>query len=320
MFHFDNGLKLTSIDLAIDVRRRQPRGFISHAHSDHIARHELAFCTPATARLYQHRLGPRRTLEMPYRQPLDWGDTRLTTFPAGHILGSAALLAERDGQSLLYTGDFKLGATATAERAELPPADILVMECTFGKPKYRLPPRDEVIAQLIDLVQETLADGSTPVIHAYVLGKAQEVTRLLTDAGIPVLQHPLVYAISQIYQACGCLLGDCQLYSADKLPGRAVVVPPRSQRAAQLTGLSHRRTIAVTGWAIDPAARHWLGVDHALALSDHADYDELFTAVEIVAPQIVYCTHGPDSFVDRLRDAGHNAHPLGKESQLRLFS
>ena len=41
--------------------------------------------------------------------------------------------------------------------------------------------------------------------------------------------------------------------------------------------------------------------------------------MERVDPKIIYCTHGPESFVDCLRDAGHNAHPLGKASQLRLF-
>ena len=65
MFHWENGLKLTNADLAIDFRRRQPRAFVSHAHSDHMARHELALCTPETAALYQLRLGPRRTHAMP---------------------------------------------------------------------------------------------------------------------------------------------------------------------------------------------------------------------------------------------------------------
>ena len=95
MFHFDRGLKLTKADLAIDFRRRQPRGFISHAHNDHMARHQLALCTPDTGRLYQHRLGKRSVHELPYRQPIDFGGLRLTTYPAGHCLGSAMLLAEK---------------------------------------------------------------------------------------------------------------------------------------------------------------------------------------------------------------------------------
>ena len=38
-------------------------------------------------------------------------------------------------QTLLYTGDFKLGPSATSEPAELPHADVLVMESTFGRPQ-----------------------------------------------------------------------------------------------------------------------------------------------------------------------------------------
>ncbi|MEX2093147.1 MAG: hypothetical protein WD971_10745, partial [Pirellulales bacterium] len=127
MFHYDDGLFLTRASLAVDVRRRQPRSFVSHAHADHIARHELALATPTTARLYQHRLGPRhRVLEMQFGQPIEFGNLRLTALPAGHCFGSAMLLAEDGDRSLLYTGDFKLGESATAEPAELPHADVLV--------------------------------------------------------------------------------------------------------------------------------------------------------------------------------------------------
>ena len=62
------------------------------------------------------------------------------------------LLAEDGDRSLLYTGDFKLGPSATAEEAELPHADVLVMESTFGLPRYRMPPREETIAKLLDIV------------------------------------------------------------------------------------------------------------------------------------------------------------------------
>ena len=327
MFHWDNGLKLTKADLAIDFRRRQPRAFISHAHSDHIAPHEYALCTPETAALYQHRLGRRQTLAMPYRKPIEWGGLRLTTFPAGHCLGSAMLLAEDGEQSLLYTGDFKLGESATAERAELPRADILVIECTFGHPDYRLPPRGQVVDQLLALVRETLADGAVPVIQAYMLGKGQEVTRILTAADIPVLQHRDIFAVSQVYEACGMSLGQYECFKGEARPGWAVVVPP-GRGEVQFRGgkgdPGNRGTfpqvrIAVTGWAVDARAKYRLGVDHALPLSDHADYDELFEAVARVEPKVVYCTHGPESFVDCLRDAGHDAHLLGKPTQGRLF-
>jgi Cft2 family RNA processing exonuclease len=319
MFHFDGGLKLTKAQLAIDFRRRQPRAFISHAHNDHMARHQFALCTPATAKLYQFRFGTRDVRELPYRQPVEWGGLRLTTLPAGHCLGSAMLLAEDGQQSLLYTGDFKLSPSATAERAELPRADILVIESTFGNPKYRLPPRAEAVGQLLELVRQTLNSGATPVIQAYVLGKGQEVTRILTQAGIPVLQHRLVHEVSRVYEACGAELGRYELYPGRPLEGHAVVVPPRMHRGGTLPGLKRAVTFAVTGWAADPWTRQRLGVDYAIPLSDHADYDELFEAVERVAPREIYCTHGPPDFADRLRDAGFNAYRLGHGTQLRLF-
>ncbi len=319
MFHFDRGLKLTKADLAIDFRRRQPRAFVSHAHVDHMARHEWALCTPATAALYRLRYGASLvTRELDYRQPLEWGGLRLTTYPAGHCLGSAMLLAEDGQRSLLYTGDFKLGESATAQRAELPKADILVIESTYGNPIYRHPPRAAALDQLFSLVRRAIDDGATPVIEAYIMGKSQEVTRLLTGAGIPVLQHPKIFEVSLVYRACGVDLGDCHRYAGQALPGHAVVVPPRMHRAGRLAGLRRTVTFAVTGWATRAGTRERLGVDHAIALSDHADYAELMEAVERIAPRVVYCTHGPASFVDCLRAAGHNAYPLDGHHRQRV--
>ena len=319
MFHFDNGLRFTSLDLAVDMRRRQPRGFISHAHVDHMARHELAYCTPATAALYQHRFGPRATHAMPYDEPLAWDECTLTTHPAGHVLGSAMLLVRGAEGSVLYTGDFKLRPSATAEAAAPPRADVLIMESTYGQPRYRLPPREESIAHLVGIISRVLSDGRTPVVHAYVLGKAQEVTKILNSAGLRVVQHPLVYAVSLVYQACGCDLGPLEECGACG-PGDAVVVaPPRRQKAAALVGLKRPVSIGVTGWAIDPAWRWRLGVDYAVALSDHADFDELLECIERVEPAVIYCTHGPAEFVTYLRRQGHNAHPLESCASGRPF-
>jgi putative mRNA 3-end processing factor len=320
MFHYDAGLFLTQAQMGVDVRRRQPRSFVSHAHTDHIARHELALATPGTAALYRHRLGAKhRVLEMSYRKPIEFGGLQLTALPAGHCLGSAMLLADDGQRSLLYTGDFKLDSSATAEAAELPNADILVMECTFGRPHYRLPPRDEVVARLLEIVLTALADGMTPVVHAYPLGKSQEITKLLTSSGVPVLQHRVVYEVSLIYEECGVDLGDFGLYEGQPLNGHAVVTLPRSARQFRLPGLGKTVSIAVTGWAKDQATKYRLGVDHALPLSDHADYDQLVETVRRVEPREIFCTHGPPEFADHLRDLGFNAYPLHPPAQRRLF-
>ncbi|MEX2172717.1 MAG: MBL fold metallo-hydrolase RNA specificity domain-containing protein [Pirellulaceae bacterium] len=309
MFHYDRGLKITAIDLAVDFCRRQPRGFISHAHADHTARHELSLCTPATAALVERRYGNKFFRPLPLGETYELGGIRLTTHAAGHVLGSAMLLVDDGAQRLLYTGDFKLRASLTAEAAAPPTADVLVMESTYGDPRYRLPPREETIAQLLSVVGRVLESGKTPVIEAYVLGKAQEVTKILTTHGHCVVQHRLVHEISQVYEQQGCLLGDIRLYDGPPV-GAVVVSPPRWQKGAGLPGLHGAVRIAVTGWATDPTWRIRRGYDYAVPLSDHADYDELIECVAHVQPRVVYCTHGPVEFVDRLRKLGHNAQPL----------
>jgi len=75
------------------------RAVISHAHSDHVADHPLAYATPATRRLVTHR---RRkpsagTVEgCPLRPSRSPRPMRLTFYPAGHVIGSAQTLVETD--------------------------------------------------------------------------------------------------------------------------------------------------------------------------------------------------------------------------------
>ena len=211
---------------------------------------------------------------------------------------------------MLFRSDFKLGESATAEPAELLHADVLVMESTFGLPKYRMPPRAEMVELLIETVRIALADGKTPVIHAYPLGKSQEVTKLLTTAGIPVLQHSAIYEISRIYEECGMPLGDVGPYlppSAFPEPrtlnpepfhhGHAVVTLPRGMNDFRLANLGRTVSIAPTGWAVDPRTKYRWGVDHAIPLSDHADFDQLVETVRRVNPREVHMNRDRKSVV-----------------------
>lgn len=316
LFYYDAGLKLLPIDLAIDVRRPHAQAFVSHAHADHIARHEYTLCTAETAALLRLRLGPRLTREMSYGQTIDWAGVSLTVYPAGHCLGSAMLLVEYGGQRLLYTGDFKLRAARTTPAAQPIKADALIMETTYGEPRYRLPPEEEVLEDLTRSLRDIWNCGRWPVIVAYALGKAQEVSKRLSDTGVPVVQHPSVASISRIYEQFGVSVGSYRLYQGALEPGEVLITSPQTH--GDWSGNSVVR-IAVTGWALHPSAKYRINADLAFPLSDHADYDELFQMVEAVQPQVVYCTHGPESFVRDLLERGWDARLLGRPTQKLLF-
>ncbi|HYX91607.1 MAG TPA: MBL fold metallo-hydrolase, partial [Myxococcaceae bacterium] len=144
------GLHLSGTELWFDANRKSDLSFVSHAHADHIARHARVIATAATLRLMQHRLGKLHgALPVPYRRPFDLGRLVLELLPAGHVLGSAQLRVIReDGTRIVYTGDINFTNALTAEPAEIADCDVLVIESTFGHPRYVFPPRAELFDRL----------------------------------------------------------------------------------------------------------------------------------------------------------------------------
>ncbi|MFX8527680.1 hypothetical protein ABTM08_19775, partial [Acinetobacter baumannii] len=76
------------------------------------------------------------------------GGVTATFFPAGHVLGSAQILLEREGERVVVTGDFKRRPDPTCTPFEPVNCDVLVTEATFGLPVFRHPPIEREIAKL----------------------------------------------------------------------------------------------------------------------------------------------------------------------------
>lgn len=322
---FDDGIHVLGTGLHLDPRRGHPRAIVTHAHSDHVAKHERWVTTPGTAALAARRWKARdlevHDFDVPWRE----GDATYTLLPAGHILGSAMVLVERAGVRVLYTGDFRLRPSATAEPCRPVEADVLVMECTFGEPRYRFPDRAAVLDELCDFVEHTLAHDGVPVLLAYSLGKAQEVARLIGDRGYPVALHAGAWAMLEVYRELGVRFERCEPYVWGPIRQGALIVPPHLARSRLVRRLPRRRTAFLSGWAMGPPERARGRWDSAFPISDHADYGELLEMVERVAPQRIYTLHGPESFAARLRARGHDAWvagatPVGEPGwQLPLF-
>ena len=330
MLHWDGALKLTDVDLYLDSRDPRATCFVSHAHSDHLGLHESAIATPATAALAAHRVGLTGAQAVNYRQPFVFDDhTQLELSAAGHVLGSAMLHVTRPEGTLLYTGDFKLRHSLTAAPADPLEADVLLMESTYGQPIFRFPPWQTVAAQLVERVTSAMRDGRQPIVMGYSLGKAQEIMRILTDAGIAVTVHGAVHAISRIYQEFGIDLGSYRRYAAADFHGRksldlaergVLIAPPHVARTAFVSHFSNPCRIMMSGWGILKNASYRYGVDHVLPLSDHADFDELLELIERVHPKKIYTHHGYREFADILQSKGLDARLAQPEVQLKLFN
>ncbi len=187
-----NGIYLPQIDWHLDARKPASNVFISHAHFDHMGDHAWVLCSPRTARLIQSRLPGKRSWRTPeFQEPFELAPgVRGTLYPAGHIVGSSMIWLENNGSSLLDTGDFKLSPNLAAENCVIPKADTLIIETTYGIPKYTFPPVNEVSKDIVQFCKDTIGDDLTPVLFGYSLGKSQELLKSLEGHDFTILLHP----------------------------------------------------------------------------------------------------------------------------------
>ena len=318
---FHRGLELPAQALWLDPWERKPFAFVSHAHSDHIGNHSETILSPPTARLMRARLaGKRLEHVMDFGVPATVRGMQVTLLPAGHILGSAQFYLEADGESLLYTGDFKLRPGLSAEKTQWRQADTLIMETTFGLPKYRFPPTGQVMAELVAFCAKCLEEDHTPVVLGYSLGKAQEILCALARAGMTPVLHETVHKMTKIYRdlqpGFPCAY---EKFDGQEMAGKVLICPPGASRGSLVARIAKRRTAVMTGWAIEPGAKYRYGCDAAFPLSDHADYEDLVRYVELVKPKRVLTLHGfASEFAADLRRRGVEAWSLTGANQLEL--
>ncbi|MBI3073919.1 MAG: MBL fold metallo-hydrolase [Deltaproteobacteria bacterium] len=320
---YRRGLHLVGTVLWFDSVRARDLSFVSHAHVDHLAPHRKILATPATARLVRHRIGETAALVSPFGRVFSIGGMTIELFSAGHVLGSAQIRVSLGGEQLVYTGDLNVAPNRTCEPHETRKCDVLVIESTFGHPRYKFPAREEVEAAVARFATDTLARGETPAFLAYSLGKAQEVARILGDAGIPTRAHRAAYEIVEIYREMGVDIPLCKALAGRAARGEAVIIPPGGRRGGRTidTATHGVKVAAVTGWAVDASTRYRMKVDEAIPLSDHADFDGLMSYVRAVAPKRVFVMHGfCEDFSRALRAEGFDAAPLIPPKQLEMFA
>jgi putative mRNA 3-end processing factor len=75
-------------------------------------------------------------------------------------------------------------------------------------------------------------------------------------------------------------------------------------------------TIGFSGWACSPRYKYMMGIDYALPLSDHCDFNELIQVVKKSNPKKIFTIHGFEvEFARVLNNMGYNASPISNKSQ-----
>lgn len=285
--------------------------FLSHAHSDHAVKKGRIITTPETARLIDVRYNARGADAVIYGKSVKVADMEVTLFPSGHILGSAQILIKTRETSLLYSGDIKLRPGYSAQPIQVPQAENLIVEATFGSHMFQWPRRETIEERIVEFAEDGKRFGFTACYMAYSLGKAQELLMILARAGIRAYVSESVFEMCKVYEEFGVRFGDYRLYRDEPEIDGVLVIPP--QKAHHLE-LKKAQFALVSGWAVSQRRTEVPGIP----LSDHADFGELLRYVDRVKPKKVWTNHGfARDLASALRHRGYDAQVLPEKDEER---
>ncbi len=295
----DRGLYCEAADCYIDPWAPVPRALITHAHGDHLTwgcgSYLLASPGASVAR---ERLGQyaSRVETIDYGATREINGVRVSFHPAGHILGSAQIRLEYQGEVWVASGDYKTDPDPTCTPWEPVRCHTFITESTFGLPIYRWPSQQSVFDDMNAWWRANASDGRVSLLYGYALGKAQRMIAGL-DASIgPILTHGAVEKMTQCYRDAGIVLppttyATLAQKSAD-WPRAIVIAPPSADGSTWARRFGPYAAAFASGWMLVRGARRRRGVDRGFVLSDHVDWPQLLSAIDATGAERVWVTHG----------------------------
>jgi putative mRNA 3-end processing factor len=262
-----------------------------------------------------------------YGEAFDLGGVRVSLHPAGHILGSAQVRVEGDGQVWVVTGDYKRQADPTCAGFEAVPCDVLVTEATFALPIYRWGPAEEAVREIWEWWMENAAEGQASVLFCYALGKAQRVlAELARFTDRLAYTHGAVEPLVADYRAAGVAMLPTRLVRDEERrkgewAGDLILAPPSAAGTPWMrrfgTGPQFDTGFA-SGWMRVRGIRRRQGYDRGFVVSDHADWPGLLETIRESGAPRVLTTHGySEALARHLREQGLEADvlltPYGEE-------
>lgn len=281
------GYRIPGTEIFLDPLEPVRCAIISHAHGDHaVEGHEHVYCSPGTAALISKRFNypAKKIYEMPFGQPFTIEGIQISLHPAGHMLGSSQVRWEKDNKIIVYSGDYKREEDFSCEPFEIVKCDTFITEVTFGQKNKVHPPAKEIIASLRRF------NGLNLLIGAYNLGKAQRLTRLISDF-LPeyrVMVHPKMIAYHKVYESMGFSLGKWEPYKREAFKNQKNIIYIVSPATLlNFRPSSHFIRGFATGWE-EKASRY----DFSVPVSDHADWPSLIRTIQECEAREVFTIHG----------------------------
>lgn len=308
----DRGIFCPLGDFYIDPWRPVDRALITHGHSDHARYgHGSYLATHQALPVIRHRLGTIHAEGIAYGEMRAINGVTVSFNPAGHVPGSAQIRVEHKGEVWVVSGDYKVEDDGLSEPFEPVQCHTFISECTFGLPVFHWAPQAHIIADIAAWWAGNAAMGITSILGAYSFGKAQRLMAALPALG-PILTHGAVEETTAILRAQGYVLPDTTraiaAVTAKTHPGALIIAPPSALGSAWANRFGPTSEAFASGWMALRGIRRRRSLGTEFAISDHADWAGLNTAIRATGATRVFVTHGYTApFRHWLEEQGYEA-------------
>ena len=310
----DSGIYCPLGNFFIDPWKPVNKALISHAHSDHArSGNQFYLAHHDSLPILKYRLGNEIMAQgIGYNEPLAINGVKVSFHPAGHVIGSSQIRLEYKGEVWVFSGDYKLTNDHLSTPFEPVRCDTFISESTFGLPIYKWKPQELVMNEINSWWNSNIEKGLASVILGYSLGKAQRILKNIDHSIGPVFTHGAVENINNLMRNQGVNLPSTTRVTAElsknEFRKALIIAPPSALGSSWLKRFEPYSIAIASGWMRLRGARRRRAVDRGFVLSDHADWDELNTAIKQSGASRVYVTHGYTAAFSRwLNESGITA-------------
>lgn len=292
------GLYCAAGDFYVDPWQPVARAVVTHAHGDHLRPGSGAYLVAEPGlEIARSRLPFDATIRgVPYGEAHLLNGVRVSLHPAGHVLGSAQVRIEHQGEVWVVSGDYKLEPDPTCAPFEALRCHGFITECTFGLPIYRWAPQDEVFAAINGWWRGNQSRGRATILLGYALGKAQRLLAGLDPVIGPICTHGAMDRMTALYREAGVALPPtvpvASFPTRHDWSASLILAPPGAEATPWARRFGDAATGFASGWMQVRGNRRRQALDRGFALSDHADWPGLLSAIEATGATTVWATHG----------------------------
>lgn len=291
-------------DFYIDPWQPVQRAVITHAHSDHARPgSSLYFAHTDSYYLLKARLGEDIAIQTAgYGQQITINNVQVTLFPAGHIIGSAQVRVAYKGEVWVVSGDYKLEDDGVCTPFEPVKCHTFITESTFGLPVYQWEPQAVIIKRIHDWILTNQSAGRNSILTAYSLGKAQRLISALSAYGHKTYVHGAIWNMQEAIRNF-MAMPDVTWLTPDTpkeaVKNGVIIAPPSADNSSWMRRWLPYSLGVCSGWMQVRGAQRRRNADAGFALSDHADWQGLLSAIKATEAECIYVTHGFSDVLSR---------------------